>query len=346
MNVKSVYVETTNICNLNCKTCYNRSGLNKEKREISKDQLEKIIQLFLPFGLSRFLISGGEPVLHSEFEKILDLIDEYPNLSFGIVTNGTNHNCKLIEYLNTRPNFTLQVSLDGSNEEQNSKTRGGGNFEKALAFAKKINNTSTNPLLKMVISQNNYDDIENFYKLALSINFTPEFAFIFKSGNGANAWEDKTVSPQQKLKALNLIDALNKKHNAQALLPFCTGKCPFTKGTDNLSLCVKSDGSIQPCQMLYQEKYTLGNVFSFDPDSFYSRLDSIVAIAQKRYRSDYGCEKCMLNGYCGRGCMGAAANLNDDPYTSDGDCEFRKLQLIAHQMRSVLKQNAKEDIVQ
>ena len=39
MNVKSVYVETTNICNLNCKTCYNRSGLNKERKEISKAQL-------------------------------------------------------------------------------------------------------------------------------------------------------------------------------------------------------------------------------------------------------------------------------------------------------------------
>ena len=63
MNVKSVYVETTNICNLNCKTCYNRSGLNKERKEISKAQLEEIIKLFLPFGLSRFLISGGEPAL-------------------------------------------------------------------------------------------------------------------------------------------------------------------------------------------------------------------------------------------------------------------------------------------
>lgn len=337
MNVKTVYVETTNICNLNCKTCYNRSGLNKERKEISKDQIEQIIKIFIPLGLSRFLISGGEPTLHSEFETILDLVDEYPNLSFGIVTNGTQHNDKLIHMLNTHPNFTLQMSLDGSNEEQNRKTRGEGHFEKAVEFTKKINNKSATPLLKMVISQSNYEDIEDFYRLALSVNFTPEFAFIFKSGNGANDWEAKAVTPQQKLKALNLIDSLNKRYDTQALLPFCTSTCPFTKGLDGLSLCVKSDGSIQPCQMLYGEKYSLGNVFSFDLNSFISRLNDIVMIAQKRYQEDYGCKKCMLNGYCGKGCIGAAVNLNNDPFTSDGDCEFRKLQLISHQMRGVIK---------
>lgn len=336
MNVKSVYVETTNLCNLNCKTCYNRSGLNKKLNEISKAQLENIIHLFLPFGLSRLLISGGEPTLHSEFEEILDLVDAYPDLSFGIVTNGTNHNRKLIEFLNTRPNFSLQISLDGSTEEQNRKTRGVGHFEKVVEFAKKIH-SNANPLLKMVISQNNYDDIESFYRLALSLHFTPEFAFIFRSGNGVSDWEEKAVSPQQKIKALNLIESLNKTCHAEAVLPFCTGKCPFTKGADNLSLCVKSDGSIQPCQMIYDAKYTLGNVFSFDLQSFGAKLDNIVAIAQKRLASDYGCRKCILNDYCGRGCVGAAINLHDDPFTSDGDCEFRKLQLFAHQMRGVIK---------
>ena len=337
MNVKSVYVETTNLCNLDCKTCYNRSGLNKVRQEIAKEQVEQIINLFIPLGLSRFLISGGEPTLHSGFENILDLVDKYPALSFGIVTNGTYPNEKLIHMLNTRANFTLQISLDGSNEEQNRKTRGEGNFEKALAFAKRIDNKSARPLLKMVISQNNYEDIEDFYRLALSVGFTPEFAFIFKSGNGAKEWETKAVTPQQKLKALNLIDSLNKKYAAQALLPFCTSKCPFTTGLDQLALCVKSTGSIQPCQMLYGDAYSLGNVFSFNRSSFESRLHDIMMIAQKRYQGDYGCKKCMLNGYCGKGCVGAAVHLNEDPFTSDGDCEFRKLELISHQMRGVIK---------
>ena len=99
MNIKTVYVEITNRCNLNCATCYNRSGLNRKTSELSFKQIEHIIQSFLPYGLKRFLLSGGEPTLHSEFEKILDLIDTYPQITFGIVTNGTNHNQKLLEFL-------------------------------------------------------------------------------------------------------------------------------------------------------------------------------------------------------------------------------------------------------
>ena len=61
MKVKTVYVEITNQCNLNCRTCYNRSGLNRERRELSAARLEEILQVFLPYGLERFLLSGGNP---------------------------------------------------------------------------------------------------------------------------------------------------------------------------------------------------------------------------------------------------------------------------------------------
>ena len=78
MRVKSAYFEITNRCNLNCKTCYNRSGVNTERKEISKAQLQKAIDLLIPFGVRRILLSGGEPTVHTEFNEIMDLIDEYP----------------------------------------------------------------------------------------------------------------------------------------------------------------------------------------------------------------------------------------------------------------------------
>ena len=205
MNIKTVYVEITNQCNLNCATCYNWSGLNRKRIELSFEQIENIIKLFFPYGLKRFLLSGGEPTLHSEFEKILDLIDKYPQITFGIVTNGTNQNKKLLEFLNTRDNLKLQISLDGSCEKQNAKTRGYGNFEKTVNFAKQIHKPKLMPLLKMVISQSNYTDVEDFCDLALSLGFTPELAFIYKSGNGSDGWSSKELTSIQKLKILKLF---------------------------------------------------------------------------------------------------------------------------------------------
>ena len=337
MNIKTAYVEITNQCNLNCATCYNRSGLNSKRKELSFKQIEDIINLFIPYGLQRLLLSGGEPTLHSEFEEILTLVDKYPQIIFGVVTNGTNPNKKLLEIINTRKNFKLQISLDGSCEEVNVKTRGVGNFGKTVNFAKQIQNTEIRPLLKMVISQHNYSDVENFCNLALSLGFTPELAFIYKSGNGSDRWDAKELTSIQKLKILKLAEHINKEKGADIFLPLCTIKCPLGEGLDDRSICIKVDGSIQPCQSLYNEKYTVGNVLDFDEKIFLNNMNSISALAKQRYSLDFGCKKCMLNSICGRGCMAEAVNLHDNPLADDGNCEYRKQQFINLNLSSSIK---------
>lgn len=342
MNIKTVYVEITNQCNLNCSTCYNRSGLNTKRKELSLEQIEDIINIFIPYGLKRFLFSGGEPTLHSKFEKILDLVDKYPQITFGVVTNGTNPNKKLLEIINTRKNFILQISLDGSCEEVNFKTRGVGNFQKTVNFAKQVQNAEISPLLKMVISQHNYSDVENFCDLALSLRFTPELAFIYKSGNGSDRWDAKELTSMQKLKILKLAERINKEKNADIFLPVCTTKCPLGEGIEERSICIKVDGSIQPCQSLYSEKYTVGNVTEFDEKSFFDNMNNIVDLAKQRYTLNFGCEKCMLNDICGRGCMAEAVNLHDNPLADDGNCEYRKQQFININLKGVKLSGEKE----
>ena len=338
MNIKTVYIEIINRCNLNCITCYNRSGLNRETRELSIENIKNIISIFSRYGANRFLFSGGEPSLHSEFDALIDLIYEHPEYSFGFVTNGTSKNQRFIDLLNHAPNLTLQISLDGSCEEENRKTRGAGHFDTVIDFAKKINNPHMKPLLKMVVSQGNLSDVENFYRLALSLNCIPEFAFIYKSGNGAHEWESKKLSAQSKIKVLKLIDKLNTEHQTDAFLPLCTSSCPFIKSADNLSLCIKVDGSVQPCQALYDERFSIGNVFSFDEKEFSENVSRILSMAKQRSKADFGCSKCMLKDVCGRGCMAEAFYLTEDPLGSDDACLYRKLQFIDYNLKKQQEQ--------
>lgn len=329
MNVKTVYIEITNQCNFNCRTCYNRSGLNRKTEELSIKQIEDIIKFFSAYGAIRFLFSGGEPTLHSQIDSLIKLVDTYPQYSFGFVTNGSSQNEKIIDMLNRKTNLTLQISLDGSCEERNALTRGSGHFDTTIEFIKKINNSSLRPLLKMVVSRSNIDDIENFYRLAVSLNCIPEFDFIYKSGNGEEDWEKKRVSAQDKLKTLKLIDKLNSQHHINAHLPKCTTKCPFSKGAENMSICIKVDGSIQPCQSLYSSDYTLGNVFFSNENQILQNLSRIVHIAQKRTTEDYGCSKCILRDICGKGCMAEAVHISGDPLGAvDESCLYRKLQFL------------------
>lgn len=328
MNVTSLYIEITNQCNLDCRSCYNRSGRNRQTAELSAGQLEHALKLFLPYGLKRFLLSGGEPSLHTEFDSILDLVDKYPDMSFGIVTNGTNPASKLIHYLNTRDNLTLQLSLDGSCEEQNAKTRGAGHFAQALFFAGQIQQRNPRPLLKMVVSRRNLADVEDFCRLALSLHFTPKFSFLLNSGNGSDSWDEERLTPQQKLMVLKQVDAFNQKYHAAASLPVCTSTCPYVNGIHDLNLYIRVDGSIQPCQMLCDKAFTLGNVLSFDKAYFLQKLNDLSRLAVKRSRQDFGCAKCLLAHSCGRGCMAEAFLLHQDPLSCDENCQERKLQFL------------------
>ena len=333
MNIKTVYTELTNRCNLNCATCYNRSGANRRTVELRLADVEKIISTFSRYGAVRFLFSGGEPTLYSELDALLELLSRYPEYEVGFVTNGTSRSQRFIDFINTRENVTLQISLDGSSEEQNAKTRGVGHFHKAIEFAKMIRPVSKKPLLKMVISQNNLADVADFYKLALSVGCLPEFAFIYRSGNANNDWEAKAVSAQEKIKIVKLIDTLNKEYGVEARLPLCTVRCPYSANAEDLFIGIKPNGDVQPCQTLYDPKYTLCNILDFNEDAFLARMQETVDLAKRRTSVSFGCEKCMLSSACGRGCMSEAVNLNGDPLGDDGNCLFRKLQFIHCDMK-------------
>lgn len=335
MTVKTAYFEITDRCNLNCVTCYNRSGKNVSHSEISLDALKNSIDIFLDYGVSRILISGGEPTLHSQFNQILNLIDSYPNISFGIVTNGTIDNENLADIVNTRPNITLQISLDGSSEEINSLTRGRGNFAKTMEFAKKIHTASHPPYIKMVISQNNINDVENFYHLAVSLNFLPEFAFINHRGNACDGWDNLSLSENQKLSVIRQIDRLNKDTGKNAFIPLCTNGCNYTSESPDISVCVKTNGLIQPCSLLYDSAYALGNIFEFDQTYFEERIRHISSIARQRRTMDYGCDRCILKNNCIRGCMAAALLTNGDVLANDGECNFLKKQLIGFDLKNI-----------
>lgn len=82
---KKVYVEITNICNLNCSFC---SKVNKPKGFISLEQVEHIFKEIKDYTDYVYLHVKGEPLLHPNLDEIVKLADNY-NLKVNITTNGT-----------------------------------------------------------------------------------------------------------------------------------------------------------------------------------------------------------------------------------------------------------------
>lgn len=141
----------TNECNLRCPHCFMHSGIKKND-ELSYDEFIEIITQFASDGGEKIIFSGGEVMTYVKFDALLKYA-KGKGLFVSIMTNGTLWNSSIIDKLSQYID-EIQISIDGYNEESNSKVRGINNFEKALntveSFLKKKINTkiAVTPLFK------------------------------------------------------------------------------------------------------------------------------------------------------------------------------------------------------
>ncbi len=120
-NWDRIQIEITEACNLNCKHCY--LG-DKKPKHMDIKTFTCILQTCKDKGVKVIEYSGGEPLLHPEFEKFVSLGKEMGFFQM-LFTNGM---------LRANPKYfdIIQVSIDGT-KEHHEKIRGKeGIFEKIL----------------------------------------------------------------------------------------------------------------------------------------------------------------------------------------------------------------------
>ncbi len=82
---RKVYVEITNVCNMNCSFC---PETKRAKAIMNLEQFEHVAKQIEPYTDYIYLHVKGEPLLHPNLKEILDICKEY-NLKVNISTNGT-----------------------------------------------------------------------------------------------------------------------------------------------------------------------------------------------------------------------------------------------------------------
>lgn len=82
---KRVYVEITNICNLNCSFCPKNT---RQKTLMSTENFKYIINQISPLTDSICLHLMGEPLMHPNLEQILQIATDN-HLNINLTTNGT-----------------------------------------------------------------------------------------------------------------------------------------------------------------------------------------------------------------------------------------------------------------
>lgn len=123
-----VEFEITNHCNSRCKMCDRWKW--RGKKELSCDDIKKILFSLSNFGIKSIIFSGGEPTLRSDFIDILRYAKEL-NLHIGILSNGSNITEGLAKTISECADW-IRISLDGSTKKIYEGVRLGGNFNEVV----------------------------------------------------------------------------------------------------------------------------------------------------------------------------------------------------------------------
>ncbi len=104
-------------CNLSCTYCNEFDDFSKP---IATEEMFRRIDCLASFGTTIITISGGEPLLHPELEKIIRRIRSCGAIA-GLITNGYLLTVERIKHLNRAGLDQLQISIDNVKPDEVSK---------------------------------------------------------------------------------------------------------------------------------------------------------------------------------------------------------------------------------
>lgn len=112
---KKIYIEITNICNLNCSFC---SKTSKEKKNMSKEEFKHILEQIKDYTDYIYLHIKGEPLLHPNIIEFIKEAEKY-NIKVNLTTNGTLFKEKAKELGKCNNLNKINFSLHSENNQDN-----------------------------------------------------------------------------------------------------------------------------------------------------------------------------------------------------------------------------------
>ena len=168
-SLNQIYFYLTAGCNLACRHCWLAPGFDEDGTAyptLPVDLFESSIHEAKPLGLSGVKLTGGEPLLHPQITKILEIVRR-EGLRLTIETNGVLCTPAMAKEIAKTPNSFISVSIDGADAVTHEWIRGvPGCFEKACQGVRNLAAVKTPPQVIMTVMRSNANQVEAVVRTA------------------------------------------------------------------------------------------------------------------------------------------------------------------------------------
>ena len=269
MRFKKIYIEITNICNMNCSFC---PPHNREHKNMSLESFNIILEKIKPYTKFIYLHVKGEPMLHPNFKEMVKTAYE-KGFFVNITTNGTllKDNLDITKYIRQ-----LNISLHATNNQEIIKT------------AKRINDCYVNFRVW------NADDIESnettkLLEKEFNIDISKELQETMQSKKHYSMKSETNFTLKNNF-YVSIQNQFSWPDLTQKDIDYSKGYCHALR--DHIAILV--DGTIVPCCLDNNGDITLGNVFNEELEKIISspRAINIVNGFRNRVCVEELCKKC------------------------------------------------------
>jgi radical SAM protein with 4Fe4S-binding SPASM domain len=258
-------MELTERCNSNCIHCYINlaaDDLTAKERELSTDDIKKILEEAVSLGCLMVRFTGGEPLLREDFEELY-LFARRLGLKVLIFTNATRITSSLADlFARIPPLERIEISVYGL--EKNSYeavTRVPGSFKAAWQGINRLLNKKVPFIVKGALLPPNKDEVEAFTAWAATIpwmDHPPTFSMVLDLRCRRDSEPKNRLIRSLRSSPREVLQVLTKKPEKylKTSMAFSSkfirppGNKLFSCGAGAGSACVDAYGNLQACILL------------------------------------------------------------------------------------------------
>lgn len=318
-SLNSAYVHVTDNCNLHCVGCYSFVDDRNCKEDLSFSSMCKVFDKISASGVSRVVISGGEPFLREDLADICKYAKQELKIDYlCVITNGT---MPIEKYERVMPFVDeISVSIDGYSESTRY-IRDAGIMPKVIDTINRLKDKVKIHLIS-TLHKKNKDVMDKYVDFSRELGVTMSFS-IFTVDNSKSEFDEYQLNSQDLIDVANNLSEIDKSINiidfpTDELSLSCRERCEAGR----MLISIDAKGDIYPCHMLHTEELKLGNVLKDDiVEVLNSDKNDFKELSVENFQE---CYECNYKYLCGGGCRGRSYYKHNRIDCSDSYCEFMK----------------------
>ena len=294
-------LEVTFDCNFRCIHCYCVD--QPPRKELSLDEIRKLLDQMAAEGCLWLLLTGGEPLLRRDFPDIY-LHARQRGLITTVFTNGSLVTDRIAGLLGDLKPFVVEVTLYGfSSETYREVTGRAEHFDRVLQGIDRLQARGVPLKLKSMILRQNLGDLPQLQAFAESRGLAYRFDPVLNPTLAGDRRPEELMVAPAEIVRLDLDDAERLKGWRDFCEKFtfaCDDGRLFKCGAGQWGFHVDPEGKLSLCMFARQYQCDLRRI-SFR-EAFYTFLPSVLERKETRVTK---CTSCAIRNMCGQ-CAGWA----------------------------------------